>query len=152
MSVTSPGLVILANRLATQQGNGPSTAAKKIGTATAGAKLHVQARKKDWVQFVDPSSGNTGWIQATRLAPAPTIGTDGLAAAKARDNPPSKPAKPKLAKKKPPSAQVSQRPRAYADLPSDEEFLPPRKRGPGLLNRRRMLRQGLMSPDFLPPN
>ena len=48
--------------------NGPSASAKKIGTATAGAELKVRAREKDWVQFVDPSSGNTGWISGLSLS------------------------------------------------------------------------------------
>ena len=123
--------------------NGPSSAAKKIGTASAGAELHVKAREKDWVQFVDPSSGNTGWIQSSLLAAASAKGVDGLAVPKAAN---------KVAKKTPsPPSRISQRRRSYADLPSDEEFSPPRKRGAVLLNRRRMLREGLLSPDFLPP-
>ena len=123
--------------------NGPSSAAKKIGTASAGAELHVKAREKDWVQFVDPSSGNTGWIQSSLLAAASAKGVDGLAVPKAAN---------KVAKKTPsPPSRISQRRRSYADLPSDEEFFPPRKRGPVLLSRRRMLREGLLSPDFLPP-
>jgi hypothetical protein len=124
--------------------NGPSSAAKKIGTASAGAELHVKAREKDWVQFIDPSSGNTGWIQSSLLAAASAKGVDGLAVPKAAN---------KVAKKTPsPPPGISQRRRSYADLPSDEEFFPPRKRGPVLLNRRRMLREGLLSPDFLPPD
>ena len=131
--------------------NGPSTAAKKIGTATAGAELQVKGREKDWVHFVDPSSGNTGWIQSSLLAPA--AGAAGIALPEPTKPTPVRPAKPKIAKKKPSApAEVSPRPRAYADLPVDEEFLPPRRRGPGLLSRRRMLRDGLMSPGFLPPD
>ena len=131
--------------------NGPSTASKKIGTATAGAELQVKGREKDWVHFVDPSSGNTGWIQSSLLAPA--AGAAGIARPEPTKPTPVKPAKPKIAKKKPSApAEVSPRPRAYADLPVDEEFLPPRRRGPGLLSRRRMLRDGLMSPGFLPPD
>lgn len=131
--------------------NGPSTAAKKIGTATAGAELQVKGREKDWVHFVDPSSGNTGWIQSSLLAPA--AGAAGIALPEPTKPTPVRPAKPKIAKKKPSApAEVSPRPRAYADLPADEEFLPPRRRGPGLLSRRRMLRDGLMSPGFFPPD
>jgi hypothetical protein len=133
--------------------NGPFTAAKKIGTATAGAELQVKGREKDWVQFIDPSSGNTGWIHSSLVAPASVSGAEGRALPRQAETPPVKPAKPKLAKKKPSApAQVSQRQRAYADLPPDEEFLPPRKRGLGLLSRRRMLREGLMSPGFNPPD
>lgn len=130
--------------------NGPSTSSKKIGTATAGAELRLKARKGEWVQFVDPSSGNTGWIQSSLLAEA-SVG-EAVAPQRAKA-PPVKPGKSTLANQKPRApAQVSPRPRAYADLPADEEFLPPRKRGAGLLNRRRLLREGLMSPDFLPPD
>ena len=132
--------------------NGPSTSAKKIGTATAGAELQVKAREKAWVQFVDPSSGNTGWIQSSLVAPASVRGGDSLAAPQAAEPQPVKPAKSRLAKKKPSApAKVTQRSRTYAGLPADEEFLPPRRRGPGILNKRRMLGEGLMSPGFLPP-
>ena len=131
--------------------NGPSTSSKKIGTARAGAELRVRARKGEWVQFVDPSAGNTGWIQSSLLAEA-SVG-EAVAPDQRAKAPPVKAAKSTLANQKPSApAQLSPRPRAYADLPTDEEFLPPRKRGAGLLNRRRMLREGLMSPDFLPPN
>ena len=63
--------------------NGPTSAAKKIGTASAGAELHVKTREKDWVQFVDPSSGNTGWIRSSLLAAASAKGVDGSAVPKA---------------------------------------------------------------------
>ena len=130
--------------------NGPSASAKKIGTATAGAELKVRTRQKDWVQFVDPSSGNTGWIQASLVAPA-LHSEEALPSPQPTDVP-AKPAKPKLAEKKPAApVKRKQRPAAYAGLPSDEEFLPPKKRG-GPLSRRRMLREGLMSPGFLPPH
>ena len=93
--------------------NGPSSAAKKIGTASAGAELHVKAREKDWVQFVDPSSGNTGWIQSSLLAAASAKGVDGLAVPKEADTPQVQPVKPKVAKKTPsPPPQISQRQKA----------------------------------------
>ncbi len=132
--------------------NAPSPAAKKIGTASAGAELHVKAREKDWVQFVDPSSGNTGWIQSSLLAAASAKEVEGVAVPKAINTGQVKPAKPKLAKKilRPPS-QISPRPRDYADVPADEEFFSTGRRGPGPLSRRRRLREGLLSPDFLPP-
>ena len=62
----------------------------------------------------------------------------------------------KAAKQKPPSANTA-KPRStpdrrYAELPNDDEFLADRGgRRMGLLARRRMLREGLMSPGFLPP-
>jgi hypothetical protein len=131
--------------------DGPSKKAKKIGSATAGAELQVTGRENEFVQFIDPSSGNTGWIQASLLAPALGNGAESIAH-QPEEAPRAKPAKPKLAKKKPSApAQVSPRPRAYADLPADEEFIPPRRRLAGPLSKRRMLREGLMSPDFLPP-
>jgi hypothetical protein len=133
--------------------NGPSKNAKKIGSAIAGAELQVKRRENEFVQFVDPSSGNTGWIQSSLLAAASGSGPEGMTPPQRAEAPAAKTAKSKLAKKKPSApAQVSPRPRAYADLPADEEFLSPRRRGSGLLSKRRMLREGLMSPDFLPPN
>jgi uncharacterized protein YraI len=136
--------------------NGPSTSAKKIGTATTGAEIQVKQREKNWVHFVDPSSGNAGWIQASLLKkPAPTSEAKTLAASVEHAS--VKPArakltKAKLAKKKPSvPAKAAQQPRTYVDLPPDEEFLPPRRRGAGFLSRRRMLRHGLMSTGFLPP-
>jgi uncharacterized protein YraI len=145
---------------------GPSTSAKKIGTAVHGAALHVKAREGDWVQFVDPASGNTGWIHSSLVRPNSGSGTTSVAAPPA-DARSLAPPKPKVAKKRikqKPSAPIQaskQRPsrpgppapgrRAYADLPDDEVFLPPRRPGPGFLTKRRMLREGVMSPGFLPP-
>ena len=129
--------------------NGPSKSSKKIGIATAGAKLRVKARENDWVQFVDPSSGNTGWIQSALLATASESEAHSLASPEVAETRPNKIAKPKLEKKKPTAAK---RPSTHADLPADEEFIPARRRGPGLLGRRRMLGEGLMSPGFLPPD
>ena len=135
--------------------SGPSMTAKKIGTATPGVELEVKARKTGWVQFVDPSSGNTGWIHSSLVASASEAGAKGLATQEA-EIPTVETPKPKLAnkwaKKKPSTpAQVRQQQRKFVDLPEDEQFLSPRRRGPGFLAKRRMLRQGLMSPGFLPP-
>ena len=136
--------------------NAPSTTAKKIGTANPGAELEVKARETGWVQFVDPSSGNTGWIHSSLVASASEARAKGLATTQEAEMPNVETPKPKLAnkraKKKPSTpAQVSQQQRKYVDLPEDEQFLSPRRRGPGFLAKRRMLRQGLMSPEFLPP-
>jgi len=54
--------------------NGPSASAEVIGTAHAGAELHVTARNAGWVQFTDPVSGNTGWISSAVLI-ASNVGT-----------------------------------------------------------------------------
>jgi hypothetical protein len=133
--------------------NGPSTSAKKLGTATAGAKLQVKQRENDWVHFVDPASGNTGWIQVSLLKkPAPISEAKTLVVPQTVEPASVKPAKAKLTKAKLAKKKLSVPAKAtYVDLPPDEEFLPPRRRGPGLLSRRRMLRQGLMSPGFFPP-
>lgn len=136
--------------------NAPSTTAKKIGTANPGAELEVKARETGWVQFVDPSSGNTGWIHSSLVASASEARAKGLATTQEAEMPNVETPKPKLAnkraKKKPSTpVQVRQQQRKYVDLPEDEQFLSPRRRGPGFLAKRRMLRQGLMSPEFLPP-
>jgi SH3 domain-containing protein len=131
--------------------NGPSVSARKIGTATAGAELKVKAREKDWVQFVDPSSGNSGWIQASLVEPA-SHREEALPLPSPTEASPVNPAKPKLARKKPSGpAKVARRPATYAGLPPDEEFVPRKRRG-GPLSRRRVLREGLMSPGFFPPD
>jgi uncharacterized protein YraI len=147
--------VLTATAVATIR-SGPSTTAKKIGTATPGAQLQVKARETGWVQFVDPSSGNTGWIHSSLVAPASEAGTDGLATTQEAEIPSVETPKPKLAnkraKQKPRApVQVTTQQRKYVDLPDDEQFLSPRRRVPGFLAKRRMLRQGLMSPGFLPP-
>jgi hypothetical protein len=139
----------------------PSTDAEKIGTASPGAALRVKAREGDWVQFVDPASGNTGWIHASLVGPAAAS-----AASPESDVPVATPkhadaSKMQAAQKPRATAQAEKqrnaRPslppppqRRYVDLPNDEEFLVQEPR-PGILARRRMMRDGLMSPDFLPP-
>jgi hypothetical protein len=131
--------------------NGPFASAKKIGTAAAGAELKVRARENDWVQFVDPSSGNTGWIHASLVASA-SPSEEALTVPQLTEVPLVRGAKQKMAKRKPSMpVKGTQGPTTYAVLPSDEEFVPPKRRG-GLLSRRRMLREGLMSPGFLPPD
>jgi uncharacterized protein YraI len=135
---------------------GPSTSAKKIGTATSGAELVVTAREPGWVQFFDSSSGNSGWIDSSLVAPAPTTVAQGLAASTEAENttveiptpkPPKKRANPKPAA----PTQATDQKRKYVELPDDEGFISARRRGPGLLAKRRMLREGLLSPGFLPP-
>jgi Bacterial SH3 domain len=144
--------------------NRPSTRASKIGTATPGTAIHVKARERDWVQFVDPSSGQTGWIHASLVRPAWGSGAAAVAATQADTLAPSKPKVAKKQIKQKPSAPLQaskQRPlrreppgpgqRAYADVGDDDEFLALRSPSSGLLRKRRMLREGLMSSGFLPP-
>ena len=117
--------------------NAPSTAGKKIGAATVGAELQVKAREKDWVQFVDPSSGNIGWIQSSLVAPAGDLtAPQAVTTAEA----------PKPGRQLPSApVQVTKSKKIYVELSADEGFLPPRRRDRGFL------REGLMSPGFLPP-
>jgi hypothetical protein len=148
--------------------NGPSLAAAVIGKASPGAQVQIKAREKGWIQFVDPASGNTGWMESylvtmpgspqggSNVAVTPTESSPGLPLQK------PKPVK-KRVKKKPsePSEVAKQRPlepsppardRAYAELHEDDGFVVDRSfRRNGFLAKRRMLRQGLMSPDFIPP-
>jgi uncharacterized protein YraI len=135
---------------------GPSTSAKKIGTATSGAELAVTAREPGWVQFFDPSSGNSGWIDSSLVAPASTTGAQGLATSTEAENatveiPTPKPAKKRANAKRAAPTQATEQKRKYVELPDDEGFISARRRGPGLLAKRRMLREGLLSPGFLPP-
>ena len=128
----------------------PSPRARKIGSATAGVELQVLARENDWVHFIDPTSGNQGWVQSSFVAPVSGGEAKNVADPRVAETVP--PTEPKLRKEKPAlPAEVMQRQRTYAGLPTDEEFLAPRRRGSGLLSRRRLLREGLMTPGLLPP-
>ena len=59
---------------------GPSTRAWKIGSAALGTALHVKARERNWVQFIDPSSGQIGWIHSSLVRPASSSSTAAVAA------------------------------------------------------------------------
>ena len=59
---------------------GPSTRAWKIGIATLGTALHVKARERNWVQFIDPSSGQIGWIHSSLVRPTSSSRTATVAA------------------------------------------------------------------------
>jgi uncharacterized protein YraI len=142
--------------------SGPSLTAPIIGTAAVGAELQVTAYDADWVQFIDPNTGKTGWVHsqsvepgaASKAAVAATTPTEELPQVEAPNRKPAK-----TAKKRAKDVVVSKRqlpsdrgPKANLALPADEEFLPPQRRPRvGILERRRMLREGLMSPGFLPP-
>ena len=135
---------------------GPSTSAKKIGTATSGVELVATARQPGWVQFIDPSSGNSGWIHSSLVAASSGGGDRSLATIIRGENPTVETPKPKPAKKQTntkPAAptQATERQRKYVELPDDEEFISTRRRGPGLLAKRRLRRDGLLSPGFWPP-
>ena len=142
--------------------SGPSLTAPIIGTAAVGAELQVTAYDADWVQFIDPSSGKTGWVHSQSVEADTTSKAAAVAATKPTEEAPQvEPPKPKLAKnakKRAKGVAVSKRqlpseaPKAHVALPSDEEFVPPQRRPRvGILERRRMLREGLMSPGFRPP-
>jgi hypothetical protein len=141
--------------------NGPSLTADVIGTASPGAQFHLKAREDGWIQFVDPASGNTGWIESKRVAKPGS--PQGLSAENSSSLPieKPKPAKkqvkkqtksPEFAKQRPSGRVPPVRDRAYAELHEDDVFIADRSlRRNGPLARRRMLREGLMSPDFIPP-
>jgi uncharacterized protein YraI len=172
-TVSSPEVVeMLRVTSAASIRSGPSASAEVIGTARAGAEVRVAARNSGWVQFVDPASGKTGWISLTFLAPSAGGVDTALTAAPAAQLPAeAAPPKSKSRLQKPkritqsPSRQAIQQsppsakqrsddglPQRQLELPSDEEFLSARKRGRfGIFGRRRMLREGLMTPGFLPP-
>jgi hypothetical protein len=161
---TSEPEIFKVTRVATIR-SGPSATAKVIGTASLGAELQVKERANGWIRFVDPSSGNSGWIQsdvvagishqAKQVAPSDSEQAPGLNPQKPKlvqKAGKQKPKGPSKAARSHPSKQPSPDPRgAYADLPDDGDFI---DAGPGWMGpfaRRRMLREGLMSPDFIPP-
>jgi uncharacterized protein YgiM (DUF1202 family) len=145
---------------------GPSPDSRVIGTARPGAELQVKAREQGWVEFIDPESGNSGWIESYLLmAPSSTDEISGTpeSSVEALSSTSYKPRAVKSRVKKKPSGpaqvakQLPERPstpardRVRADLPDDEAFInapPPRR---GFFAMRRMLREGLLSPDFIPP-
>ena len=140
----------------------PSLSAKIIGTAAVGSEIQITAREADWIQFIDPGSGNSGWIHSTLVeavgsadalvaATKPAKGQPQTEAVKQNSSKPSKQStkNPVASKRSPPTDRL---PGAYVELPRDDDFLPARKRGrSGILERRRMLREGLMTPGFVPP-
>jgi hypothetical protein len=131
--------------------NGPSTTAKVIGKATPGAKLEVRGHENGWTQFVDPSSGKSGWIQSKSIAEAnPPTAADPPNRTALEEVPiPQQKKSVRKVKTTPPRSKLGQR---FADLPADEDFFADRgARRKGLLGKRRMLGEGLMSPGFRPP-
>jgi len=127
--------------------SGPSASAQVIGTARAGAKLQVQSRDAEWVQFVDPATKHAGWISLAFLGPADDSVDVPTTVPKALKRP-SRPAKllgsakPRNAQRKPQTTaqhKPVRPPRGYAELPRDQEFGPPRQgRFFGLFLRRRL--------------
>jgi hypothetical protein len=47
-----------------------------VGAAILGAALQVKAREGDWVQFVDPASGDMGWIHLSLVKLLPLGATN----------------------------------------------------------------------------
>jgi hypothetical protein len=105
------------------------------------------AKKAEWFHYLSAREKETeavaygGSEEASSERPRRSVG------ARLRQKPPSKVAQPR------PSEPSSPRPApGYAELPDDEDFFADRAtRRKGLFARRRMLREGLMSPGFLPP-
>jgi hypothetical protein len=127
--------------------SGPSVSAQVIGTARAGAKLQVQSRDAEWVQFVDPATKHAGWISLAFLGPADDSVDVPTTVAKALKRPSRSAkllgsAKPRNAQRKPQTTaqhKPVRPPRGYAELPRDQEFGPPRQgRFFGLFLRRRL--------------
>jgi hypothetical protein len=137
--------------------NGPSSASKVIGTVRPGAEFQVKGRENGWIQFVDPSSGNSGWIQANLIEGNGTTSASTEIAPQA-NAPKKKLVKERVRQKQSPAdvlaaeKAVPKAGRGYAGLPDDEAlFFENSKRRTGIFARRRMLREGLMSRDFAPP-
>jgi hypothetical protein len=160
---TSEPELLTANGTATTR-NGASPESKVIGTATVppaalgGSSLEVTrseeapsaTSQKPKPDLVAPPRGE-GNVTVTRSEQAPSLTPRKPKPVKKRvRQKPSEPAQ--VAKERPSRPSPPNLDREYADLPDDEDFLadepPPRM---GFFARRRMLREGLMSPDFIPP-
>jgi len=131
--------------------NGPSSSAELLGTARTGAKLRVRSREAGWVEFIDPSANQSGWISLTDLAPVDRIVED-QSTVRPRPKQPLKVAKlspkpilkPKQSHPKPKAKPLSPN---YAQLPADQEFMPPTRRGLfGLFWKRRFSADAFSSP------
>jgi SH3 domain-containing protein len=57
--------------------DGPSSSARIIGRAHAGAIARVTATDSGWAQVVDPASGNKGWVESSTLAPSTNTAATG---------------------------------------------------------------------------
>ena len=62
VTITSPAIVR----------DGPSSSAKIIGRAYAGANARVAATDSGWAQVEDAASGNKGWVESSILEPSTT--------------------------------------------------------------------------------
>jgi hypothetical protein len=125
--------------------SGPSASAQVIGTAHTGAKLRVKSRESGWVQFVDPAAKKTGWISLAYLGPVEAR-VDARSTVPARPKQPPKVAKAKSPK---PTPAIRQSTQTYAELPADQEFVPPRRRGLfGLFWRRRLGGDAFSPPPY----
>jgi hypothetical protein len=125
-----------------------------IGTAIPGAAIEVRKHENGWIHFVDPSSGNSGWIQSKLVTEAnrPREANRPTQAAFEEAQTPQETRPVKKAKKAKVTPRRSKLGQRFADLPGDEDFLTERNtRRKGLWARHRMLREGLMSPGFQPP-
>jgi hypothetical protein len=138
--------------------SGPSTSATVIGTAHAGAEARVVSRKGGWVHIIDPASSRMGWIYSKFIASVTTneaVSTRTPAAktqqAAKQGSKANRSARRQVAPGALPSAkQIGKRwpPPEFAELPTDDEFLQPRKRGRfGIFVKRRMMREGLLEPE-----
>jgi Bacterial SH3 domain len=118
--------------------SGPSDSAQLIGRAHAGATLRVKSREPGWVQFVDPVANETGWISMAYLGPADAVENTAPKNTKFKTKPMPKVAK--LKTRKPLHNPVMRHiPPTYAQLPPDQEFVPPRRGGIfGLFWKRRL--------------
>jgi hypothetical protein len=144
--------------------NGPSRDSEVIGTAI----VTPASPKGGSLEVTRSEEVPSGTDQKPKLDPvAPPRGEGNVTVTRSEQAPSLTPRKPKPVKKRvrqktsEPPQLAKERPsrpsppdvdREYADLPENEEFLadgpPPRM---GFFARRRMLREGLMSPDFIPP-
>jgi hypothetical protein len=146
---------------------GPSSSAELLGTAHSGAKLRVETSEAGWVEFLDPSANKSGWVSLADLAPAErksdasALGQGahergvlavGRVAAPQRIQSPEgpRPKQAQTAKSSPqPAAKVRQLSPRYAELPSDREFMPPRRGGLfGLFWKRRVAADQLPPPPY----
>src|SRR6185436_21131659 len=101
-------------------------------------RFESNSREPGWVQFVAPVANETGWISMAYLGPADAVKNTAPKKTEFKTKPMPKVAK--LKTRKPLHNPVMRHiPPTYAQLPPDQEFVPPRRGGIfGLFWKRRL--------------
>jgi uncharacterized protein YraI len=105
---------------------GPSTSHDIVGTVQAGAEVQVLTRESGWVQFMDSTSGRTGWIYSKFLvSDAVTPDTESAEGPPVAQLPTDEPPAAKAKQKSKGTAQSSARQVSKQPSPTDQRSRTP---------------------------